>query len=129
MADRIYNALPMHKQFGALDPGRKHSDRGRRRLPRLLGRPAPERDGQGKSCPVWPGQPMTTHRGIEDPVAVESTDIRKEAAFVAAFRYLSNRISVFTALPIGSLDRITLGTKFAETGRNEGAMSPRPYAA
>ncbi|MGH9493594.1 MAG: arsenate reductase ArsC, partial [Candidatus Sulfotelmatobacter sp.] len=42
-------------------------------------------------CPVWPGQPMTAHWGIEDPAAVEGTDIEKEAAFVAAFRYLKNR--------------------------------------
>src|SRR6266851_576880 len=40
----------------------------------------------GESCPVWPGQPMTAHWGIEDPAAVEGTDLQKEAAFVAAFR-------------------------------------------
>lgn len=83
----------------------------------------------GESCPVWPGQPMTAHWGIEDPAAVEGTDIQKEAAFVAAFRYLKNRISVFTALPVGSLDRIALGTKLREIGRSEGATSPRPSAA
>ena len=36
----------------------------------------------GESCPIWPGQPMTAHWGIEDPAAVEGTDIEKEAAFV-----------------------------------------------
>ena len=55
----------------------------------------------GESCPIWPGQPMTAHWGIEDPAAVEGTDIEKEAAFVAAFRYLKNRIAAFTSLPIG----------------------------
>ena len=49
----------------------------------------------GEACPVWPGQPMTAHWGIEDPAAVEGTDIQKEAAFVLAARYLKNRISVF----------------------------------
>ncbi len=41
-----------------------------------------------ETCPVWPGQPMTAHWGIEDPAAVEGTDIQKEAAFVLATRYL-----------------------------------------
>ena len=83
----------------------------------------------GEACPVWPGQPMTAHWGSEDPAAVEGTDIRKQAAFVAALRYLRNRISVFTALPIASLDQISLGTKLREIGRSEGATSPRDSAA
>ncbi|KQT22695.1 arsenate reductase ArsC [Roseiarcaceae bacterium H3SJ34-1] len=83
----------------------------------------------GESCPVWPGQPMTAHWGIEDPAAVEGPDIQKEAAFVAAFRYLKNRISVFAALPIASLDRMTLGSKLVEIGQLQGATKPRPSAA
>jgi arsenate reductase len=82
----------------------------------------------GESCPVWPGQPMTAHWGIEDPAAVEGKDIEKEAAFVAAFRYLKNRISVFTNLPIRSIDKLTLGTKLREIGRLDGATSPQPKA-
>ena len=83
----------------------------------------------GEACPLWPGQPMTAHWGIEDPAAVEGTDIEKEAAFVTAFRYLKNRISIFTALPIGKLDRIALGAKLREIGHTEGATSPRSSAA
>ena len=83
----------------------------------------------GESCPVWPGQPMTAHWGIEDPAAVEGPDIQKEAAFVAAFRYLKNRISVFTALPVASLDKSSLRAKLAEIGQSEGASSPRNSAA
>lgn len=83
----------------------------------------------GEACPVWPGQPMTAHWGIEDPAAVEGADIQKEAAFVGAFRHLKNRISVFTSLPVGSLDKIALGTKLQEIGKGEGAASPRPSAA
>ena len=51
----------------------------------------------GEACPVWPAQPMTAHWGIEDPAAVDGTDIQKEAAFVAAFRFLKNRISAVTS--------------------------------
>ncbi|MDQ0470057.1 arsenate reductase ArsC [Labrys wisconsinensis] len=83
----------------------------------------------GESCPVWPGQPMTAHWGIEDPAAVEGPDIEKEKAFVSAFRYMRNRISVFTALPVASLDKSALGTKLREIGRSEGATSPRPDVA
>jgi arsenate reductase len=83
----------------------------------------------GESCPVWPGQPMTAHWGIEDPATVEGTDIQKEAAFVAAFRYLKNRISVFTNLPLASIDRLSLGTKLREIGRLDGSTSGQGKAS
>jgi protein-tyrosine-phosphatase len=83
----------------------------------------------GEVCPIWPGQPMTAHWGIEDPATVQGTDIEKEAAFVQAFRYLKNRISVFTALPIGKLDATALGAKLREIGQAAGATNPRPSVA
>jgi arsenate reductase len=75
----------------------------------------------GETCPFWPGQPMTAHWGIEDPAAVEGTDIQKEAAFVTAFKYLRNRISAFVSLPFRSLDSITLDHRLRDIGRMEGA--------
>ena len=75
----------------------------------------------GEACPVWPGHPVTAHWGIEDPAAVEGTDIEKERAFNLAFRYLRNRITQFTALPIESLDRLTLKNRLREIGEEEGA--------
>ena len=86
-------------------------------------------DAAGESCPVWPGQPMTAHWGIEDPAEVEGTDIQKEAAFVAAFRYLKNRIAAFTSLPLQSIDRLSLGTKLRDIGRTDGATSGREKAS
>jgi arsenate reductase len=83
----------------------------------------------GEVCPIWPGQPMTAHWGIEDPAAVQGTDIEKEAAFVQAFRYLKNRISIFTSLPIRNLDSIALGAKLREIGQADGATNPRPSVA
>jgi arsenate reductase len=83
----------------------------------------------GESCPVWPGQPMTAHWGIEDPAEVEGTDIQKEAAFVGALRYLKNRIAIFTSLPLGSIDRLSLGTRLREIGRTEGATSSQGKAS
>ncbi|WP_423841691.1 arsenate reductase ArsC [Zavarzinia aquatilis] len=79
----------------------------------------------GEVCPVWPGQPMTAHWGIEDPAAVTGNDLQREAAFVAAFRFLRNRIAAFTALPLASLDRMTLGARLREIGKGEGSTQPR----
>jgi arsenate reductase len=83
----------------------------------------------GETCPLWPGQPMTAHWGIEDPAAVDGTNIQKEAAFNLAFRYLKNRISVFISLPIRGLDTLTLQARLREIGHMEGASSQRPKAS
>jgi arsenate reductase len=82
-----------------------------------------------ETCPVWPGQPITAHWGIEDPAAVEGTNIQKQAAFVLAARYIKNRISAFTSLPIKSLDKMSLNAKLREIGALEGATRPRPEVA
>jgi arsenate reductase len=79
-------------------------------------------------CPVWPGQPMTAHWGIEDPAAVAGTEIGRERAFVTAFRYLRNRITVFTSLPLASIDKLALGAKLREIGRMKGPTSDRARA-
>jgi protein-tyrosine-phosphatase len=83
----------------------------------------------GESCPVWPGQPMTAHWGVEDPAEAEGTDIEKEAAFVAALRYLKNRIAIFTSLPLQSIDRLSLGTRLRDIGRTEGATNGQEKAS
>ena len=75
----------------------------------------------GEACPVWPGHPATAHWGIEDPSAAEGTELEKEAAFLAAFRFLKNRIAAFTALPLESIDRMAVAHHLAEIGRQEGA--------
>jgi arsenate reductase len=83
----------------------------------------------GEACPVWPGQPMTAHWGIEDPAVVEGTDIQKESAFVLAARYLENRISVFINLPFKSIDQLSLNSKLREIGALEGSSTPRSESA
>lgn len=82
----------------------------------------------GEACPVWPGQPTTAHWGIEDPAAVEGSDIARETAFNTAFRYLKNRIAAFTALPLASIDRLALADRLRDIGRLEGATAPREVA-
>lgn len=83
----------------------------------------------GETCPVWPGQPMTAHWGIEDPAAVNGTEIERQTAFVTAFGYLRNRIAAFTALPVSSLDTATLRTRLVEIGQSEGTTPARGNAA
>lgn len=77
----------------------------------------------GEVCPIWPGQPMTAHWGIEDPAAVEGSEVDKLRAFNAAFRYLRNRISAFTSLPLKSLDKLLLSARLREIGRMEGSTA------
>jgi protein-tyrosine-phosphatase len=78
-------------------------------------------DAAGEACPVWPGQPMTAHWGIEDPAAMSGTDVEKERAFNDAFRFLKNRITAFIALPMKSLDHRSLGNRLKDIGRMDGA--------
>lgn len=76
----------------------------------------------GEVCPVWPGQPMTAHWGIEDPAAVEGTDEEEQRAFSAAFTQLNRRISIFLDLPMTKLDAVALKRQMERIGllREEG---------
>ena len=69
----------------------------------------------GETCPVWPGQPMTAHWGIEDPAAVEGD--AQAQAFRNAFYALQRRIGLFLALPLESVDELSLQTQLREIGR------------
>jgi arsenate reductase len=82
----------------------------------------------GEACPVWPGQPMTAHWGIEDPAAVEGPDIEKERAFVQAAKYLKNRISMFLNLPLASIDQLSLQRRLRDIGRTEGSTAVKSEA-
>lgn len=77
-------------------------------------------DTAAEPCPEWPGHPMTAHWGIDDPLAVEGTQIEKERAFVQAFKYLRTRIGIFLSLPLSSIDALALSTKLREIGHTEG---------
>jgi protein-tyrosine-phosphatase len=74
----------------------------------------------GEACPIWPGNPGTAHWGIADPAAVEASPAEIATAFNEAYRMLHQRISVFTALPIASLDQVSLTAKLRDIGRMEG---------
>src|SRR6266540_4850526 len=67
-----------------------------------------------ETCPVWPGKPATAHWGIPDPAATTGTEAQVAIAFSDAYRMLHQRISIFTALPFASLDKLTLHAKLRE---------------
>jgi arsenate reductase len=68
-------------------------------------------------CPIWPGQPMTAHWGVADPVATTGTPEEVERAFREAFITLDRRISLFLALPLATLDRLALKKEVDRIGQ------------
>lgn len=65
-------------------------------------------------CPVWPGQPINAHWGVFDPAAAEENE--KRIAFAKAFAILERRITLFTSLPITSLERMALERQVQDIG-------------
>jgi len=72
----------------------------------------------GEVCPVWPGQPVTAHWGVDDPARAEGADAEKRKAFMRAFTVLSTCINPFLNLPLDKLDRLVLKGKLDEIGRS-----------
>jgi len=71
----------------------------------------------GEVCPLWPGQPISAHWGVQDPAAVQGTEELRRKAFLRAFSELSTRINLLMSLPIDKLDRLVLKKKLEEIGR------------
>jgi arsenate reductase (thioredoxin) len=70
-------------------------------------------------CPVWPGQPMTAHWGINDPAAVQGSDEEKRRAFLKAYTELYRRISLFINLPFDTLSKLALKKRLEEIGHTQ----------
>ena len=73
-----------------------------------------------ETCPVWPGHPATAHWGIPDPAAAEGNEAERALAFDLAYRQMAQRIGLFLALPLASIDRLSLVHKLRAIGA-EGA--------
>jgi protein-tyrosine-phosphatase len=71
----------------------------------------------GEACPVWPGKPITAHWGVPDPAEARGTEVEVALAFKDAYRMLHQRIAIFSALPLRSLDSLTIQNKLKEIGR------------
>lgn len=80
-------------------------------------------DAAGEVCPVWPGQPVSAHWGVEDPSRVEGTHAEVHAAFAETHRMLYQRISIFVNLPFHQLDQLTLQKRLEDIGGKQTAVS------
>jgi arsenate reductase len=76
-------------------------------------------DAAGEICPVWPGQPMTAHWGVPDPVAATGNEAQIRLAFADTLRMLTNRINIFVSLPIRSLDQLSLQRQLDAIGKTK----------
>lgn len=81
-------------------------------------------DAANEVCPVWPGQPMSAHWGLPDPSAAEGTESERRLAFADTHRMLHQRISIFTNLPLDSLDKLSLQRRLDEIGRTRADAQP-----
>lgn len=71
----------------------------------------------GEICPVWPGQPITAHWGVEDPSLFQGTDEAKSREFARVAGILKRRIELFTSLPLDKLDRLKLEKTVRDLGK------------
>ena len=71
----------------------------------------------GEVCPVWPGQPVTAHWGVEDPSAYVGNDDAMRHKFAQVAGILKRRIELFTSLPLSALERLALEKKIRDIGR------------
>jgi protein-tyrosine-phosphatase len=78
----------------------------------------------GEVCPIWPGQPMTSHWGMPDPAAVTGSDAAIALAFADTYRMLTNRISIFASLPFASLSRQSLKNRMDDIGASVDTPQP-----
>lgn len=81
-------------------------------------------DAAGEACPLWPGQPMTAHWGVPDPAEAKGNPAEIALAFKNAYRMLNQRIGILVALPIRSLDKLSLQKRVDEIGRTTDAADP-----
>lgn len=75
----------------------------------------------GEACPVWLGGPMMAHWGVPDPAEAKGSPAEVALAFKNAYRMLHQRIGIFAALPLRSLDQLGLQSKLREIGQTHDA--------
>jgi protein-tyrosine-phosphatase/DNA-binding transcriptional ArsR family regulator len=76
-----------------------------------------------EECPPWPGQPITGHWGLPDPVKAAGTDAEKALVFAQTYASLRRRITAFVALPFDSLSRLSLQSRVDAIGADDTARA------
>lgn len=74
-----------------------------------------------EECPPWPGQPITGHWGLPDPVRAAGTDAEKALVFAQTYAALRRRIAAFAELPFSTLNRLTLQARIDRIGPDAAA--------
>jgi ArsR family transcriptional regulator, arsenate/arsenite/antimonite-responsive transcriptional repressor / arsenate reductase (thioredoxin) len=74
-----------------------------------------------EECPPWPGQPITGHWGLPDPVRATGTDAEKALVFAQTYAALRRRITAFVELPFETLNRLSLQARVDAIGSTQNA--------
>lgn len=72
----------------------------------------------GEICPVWPGQPVTAHWGVEEPSVKEGENKTIEQKYLEVATILRRRIELLLALPVEKLDRVALERSLIDIGKS-----------
>jgi protein-tyrosine-phosphatase len=78
-------------------------------------------DAANEVCPIWPGQPMTAHWGLPDPVKAQGSEAERTLAFADTMRMLTQRIGIFVSLPLEKLSKLALQKELDAIGRIKAA--------
>jgi arsenate reductase len=70
-----------------------------------------------EACPLWPGQPITAHWGVEDPASIVGSLEEQRRAFARVYSVLEHRIGLLSSLNVEALDRMSLRRRLAEIGK------------
>jgi len=74
-------------------------------------------DAAGEICPVWPGEPVSAHWEVPNPVVVDSSEAAQRKAFLDAAVILKRRIELLVSLPQAHLDSISVHQHLDDIGK------------
>ncbi len=76
-------------------------------------------DNARETCPIWPGQPIVAHWGVDDPAAFDGNAAAKERFFYEVAMRLYRRVQLLVSLPIEKLSRLKLEKLTRDIGEDK----------